>query len=294
MMSAVESKAPLTWHNWVNLLGYLVNFVVTWVSLTGVFGATNSDLSKKYQTLVTPASWAFAIWGPIFIWEGVFAVAQMLPSLRSSETARAMAPYWALASLSQTLWTPVFSQQLLAPSLIFMYGTLLGLVGASLSADQKKMSQKEYWLLRAPISLHLGWIICASAVNTNSVFDFYKAEPHVLLAVAIASFAVIAVAVALFALAAPRPDAWPSLVAAWALAAVSAELKDGKLILSPTRFNPFAWPSLVLQGLSQAAEALSILCLVLAFVAASRRIFTAYEKRSSDASFSEMANVPLA
>lgn len=41
-------------------------------------------VSAAYPTLFTPAGWAFAIWGLIFIMEGVFAIYQLLPSVRST------------------------------------------------------------------------------------------------------------------------------------------------------------------------------------------------------------------
>jgi len=42
-------------------------------------------VSAAYPTLFTPAGWAFAIWGLIFIMEGVFAVYQLLPSVRDTK-----------------------------------------------------------------------------------------------------------------------------------------------------------------------------------------------------------------
>ena len=52
--------------SWLNMLAYLVNLGITYGSLTGAFGATNEELSEKYQSLVTPAGYAFAIWGAIY------------------------------------------------------------------------------------------------------------------------------------------------------------------------------------------------------------------------------------
>ena len=42
-------------------------------------------LQPRYQTIITPASWAFAIWGVIFPAELAFVVVQCLPSARDSE-----------------------------------------------------------------------------------------------------------------------------------------------------------------------------------------------------------------
>ena len=56
---ATSDVIPLGWRNWANLLAYVVNLGLTYSSLTGLFGETNTDLSAKYQTLVTPAGYAF-------------------------------------------------------------------------------------------------------------------------------------------------------------------------------------------------------------------------------------------
>ena len=66
----------------------------------GIFGPTNTQLSAKYQTLVTPAGWAFAIWGPIFIWEGIFAIVQMLPRFRSNPIIQDGIAYWWVARVA--------------------------------------------------------------------------------------------------------------------------------------------------------------------------------------------------
>ena len=76
-------------------MAYLVNFGITYGSLTGAFGQTNEELSAKYQTLITPAGYAFAIWGPIFIWEGAFAIAQLLPRWRQADVVQLLTPWWA-------------------------------------------------------------------------------------------------------------------------------------------------------------------------------------------------------
>ena len=51
--------------NLVNMLAYVLNVVVTYgIGVGGIFDLpTNDELSAKYQTLVTPVGWGFAIWG---------------------------------------------------------------------------------------------------------------------------------------------------------------------------------------------------------------------------------------
>ena len=171
--------------SWLNMLAYLVNLGITYGSLTGAFGATNEELSEKYQSLVTPAGYAFAIWGAIFTWEGIFAVAQMFPSLSTSPVVDTVTPWWIFACCFQVAWTLFFAQDLIPGSLVCMLGILLSLVTAILRTDfLPEISLKEYFLLRAPFSLHCGWIIAASVLNINVLADYYMSSQETLLMLA--------------------------------------------------------------------------------------------------------------
>jgi len=270
---------PLGWKNWANLLAYIANFGVTYGSLTGIFGATNTELSAKYQTLVTPAGWAFAIWGPIFIWEGVFAVAQMLPALRGRPVVTAMTPWWLSACGFQIAWTFFFAQERIIGALICMLGILASLLGGILRADcLLDMSTKDFLLLRGPFSLHGGWVVAASAVNVNVLADYLQGTPEVMLAISIASLAGITAITVLFTFAAPKGEPIICLVAAWALKAVSSELASAQLLKDPSRFNYYDWPELVLNGLSLAALVLCLGSLGLAAVSAARRLLPSESK----------------
>ena len=185
--------------SWLNMLAYLVNLGITYGSLTGAFGATNEELSEKYQSLVTPAGYAFAIWGAIFTWEGIFAVAQMFPSLSTSPVVDTVTPWWIFACCFQVAWTLFFAQDLIPGSLVCMLGILLSLVTAILRTDfLPEISLKEYFLLRAPFSLHCGWIIAASVLNINVLADYYMSSQETLLMLAMVPWQHVAVVICVF------------------------------------------------------------------------------------------------
>jgi len=272
MLAACGGAAPakLERRNWLNLVAYVLNSVITYTSLTGVFGETNTELSDKYQTLITPAGFAFSIWGPIFIWEAVFAVAQMLPRFRGCQVVQVMSPWWWGACLAQCGWTLGCAQDVIPLSLLLMLAILGCLLGASASTDGLDLSWAEYLCLRAPLSLHLGWIAVASAVNANVQFDAAKASPEALLAAAVLSFVGIGMLNAGLAFATKSPDPIANLVAAWAFLAISSELGDASKLADTTRHNPYVWPPVVLGGLRAAAGAAALGMLALALAAAAR------------------------
>lgn len=285
--------AELNSRNWANLIAYFANVLVTYASLTGIFGETNAALSKKYQTLVTPVGWAFSIWGPIFIWEGIFAVAQMLPQLRASAVAQRVTPWWCSACAFQVLWTLFFAREFIASALLCMLAILGSLLGLILSVDSvDTVGLQEFWLLRAPFSLHTGWIVAASAVNANVQADAARASPGILLSFAIVSLGIVFAVVTFFAVAAPKPDPISCVAAAWAVLGVSAELGSPSNLKDPRRFNPYPWDEVILGGVRGAALVLGLSSLAVAALAACLRISRSCGVRGKEDAVEIVTNAP--
>merc|ERR1719499_97279 len=160
-----------------------------------------------------------------------------------------------------------------------MLGILGSLLGMAIQADRGVLSLQEYPLLRAPFALHLGWILCASAVNINVLTDYERAAPGTLLGVAVASLAAILAVVTAFTLATKRAEPIVGLVAAWALAAVASELGDPALLLDPAvRWNYHAWDDTTLEGIRIAASAVASAAGAMAAVAAARLAWAGAQK----------------
>jgi len=277
LSSDEEEEAPvaIAWKNWLNLAAYVFNSVVTYSSLTGIFGATNTELSNKYQTLVTPAGWAFSIWGPIFIWEAVFVAAQFRPRFRNSDIVLRMSPWWWALCAFQAAWTLVFAQDWIAFALLLMLSILASLLGIAWSTDGLQMSAAEFFLLRAPLSLHLGWIIVASTLNLSVLADAMKASQETLLALAILSYAAVLAVATVFTLVVKTPDPVIGIVAAWAFGAIASELNNPVALNDPTRFNASTWDMVTLGGLRQAALGICLLSAAMAVIATVLRILAA-------------------
>merc|ERR1712217_179187 len=170
--------------------------------------------------------------------------------------------------------TLVFAQEWITVALVFMLALLAGLLGLLSRANSVSCASiLEFWLLRAPFSLHAGWVLVASILNVNVQQDYARAWPAVLLALAIVSLAVIFTVSSLCTFAVLQPDSIIPLVAAWALFAVSEELKEATLLLDPAKHNPVAWDRMVLDAVETAASILSLACLGLAVLGAALRIY---------------------
>ena len=175
----------------VNLLAYILNVAVTYgIGAAGLFGfPTNSEVSAKYQTVITPAGWAFAIWGIIFMAQAAWVVQQLLSDRRrnlnpykaveehvSARAVAAVGNRYLYAVLAQAAWTLAFSHEKIALSNVFMVLILwqLFVIVRSLTKLDRGSEPRStidactsYLLLEFPFSIHFGWILAATVVNAN-------------------------------------------------------------------------------------------------------------------------------
>ena len=76
-----QAKDP-TIYNYLNTGGYVFNTILTFFGPAIFNLPTNSELSERYATLVTPSWWTFSIWLIIFLFQGIFVVVQMMEEYR--------------------------------------------------------------------------------------------------------------------------------------------------------------------------------------------------------------------
>jgi hypothetical protein len=192
---------------------------------------TNVEMSALYTSLVTPAGWAFAIWGIIYITETVAALV-LAYALWGTEDAEVLPPVsmglgrpdriltlWLLMNGFQASWSQLFAKERLVLSSLALSGiaaSLLGL-GFEMSGVHGPLG---YFTVCFSIWLHAGWTTAAALVNWNLVLVGRAASAPAQLAAAFAT-SHAALAAALAVLASAGCVALPYGAAlAWALAAI--------------------------------------------------------------------------
>jgi len=153
----------------LNLVFYILNTVITFVSISGAFGKTNTELSEKYQTLITPDGYAFSIWGFIFTLEGIFVLSQLFyaPVRNSKVLSEGVSYWWIAACVVQCAWTFAFAQEVIWLACLFMVSIWISLSMILYNTYYMKYTLTEFWTLVAPFQLHFGWISAASVLNIN-------------------------------------------------------------------------------------------------------------------------------
>jgi len=182
-INSTTSSSSSTLHvlNYANVVAFVLNCVITF-GATAIFSLPdNATLSMKYQTLVTPAPYAFAIWGIIFTAQFIWTIGQCFPSYRSSDlVVKGVGYNYVFACLAQCAWTFCFGFEYMDLSLLAMLSILLPLVRivTTLSTIPAE-TIGQYWLLKFPFEIHAGWIMAATLVNLNVVFVSYTASSNV-------------------------------------------------------------------------------------------------------------------
>lgn len=184
--------------NYLNVVAFAINLAANFAPAPN----TMDELSAKYQTLITPAGYAFSIWGLIFFAEIAFCVAQFLPAFRDSPTAQQLvvgtiAYNFIVANLAQAGWVFAFMwYELIWLSLLCMVTIFVSLARIiynqyQLSSADDDVSAADYWFLKFPVTIHFGWIAVATLVNTNVVIVSQGATAEVQYLAALVCLAMI-------------------------------------------------------------------------------------------------------
>jgi len=249
-----------------NTVSFAINVFVVQTSNFGWYGQTNGDMSRKYQTFATPAGFAFAIWGVIYIAQLFNTIYMNIPSQRKEDNpvVRAMGPWWVAAQLLQVAWTFAFAQEQIILSCCLMAGiyvTLFKLVwNISTYREAHNLSIAEYWLYVFPFSIHLGWITAASIISGNLILRVNFAPLASQLGAGSLSVAVALLSASYFTVI--RRDPVHPAVISWALFALSVQLADPE---NPLPYAAAGTPAVM--GLSWASSAGSIVALVMSLLA---------------------------
>ncbi|KAL4855847.1 hypothetical protein ACK3TF_003614 [Chlorella vulgaris] len=112
----VSSQPPSHMLRIATLVAYVGFIAVNVASNAGWLGATNAEVSAKFPVPLTPAGWAFSIWGLIFSLEGWGVVYQLREAGYDGDGfkarfANATSVNWMAAWLACAGWQVAFAQQ---------------------------------------------------------------------------------------------------------------------------------------------------------------------------------------
>lgn len=191
-----------------------------------VNGVTPDVISAKYPTLLTPADYAFSIWGLIYPGLLAFSVFQLLPA--NAERFRRVRTLYIVSCLLNCSWIFFWHRDQIGICLGIIMLLLVTLLAIAIRL-RCCASLAETWLMQAPFGIYFGWITAAMLVNFM-VFLKYLEAP-------LASSNVLASILILFAAACAvvvRLKLWNffyPLAIAWALTAIAIKQSGNTAIV---------------------------------------------------------------
>ncbi|QNH62757.1 tryptophan-rich sensory protein [Hymenobacter sediminicola] len=257
-MPSSHTPRPATGYSriwrWLAAISVFGNIILNYYSNAFPFnGQSMGDVSAKYPTLLTPAGYAFSIWGLIFLSLAVYSVWQLLPAQRTTGLPDAVAKPLTLASIATASWVVLFAYELIIPSVVTMLLILGALIVAYGRARRRTIDHKAPRWASLPFGLYLGWISVASTINITIGLRQLGWQPgeNVLVLLTLALLAVVVVVALL--LSRQFQEETVALVVAWALVAI--------WVARRAEYPELAW----------AALAGAVLAVLGSFVLASRR-----------------------
>ncbi|MCM3151889.1 TspO/MBR family protein [Priestia megaterium] len=153
----------------LNAIGLAITLLVNYLAnAIPIGGKTTAEASAQVPTLFTPAGYAFAIWGVIYLLLTIWVIRQFFAREDQKEIYARIGIWFFLNCLLNSAWIFIFQNDYYKLSLLVML-FILGTLMIVYSIIQH--SRMTTWFMRLPISLYLGWISVATIVNVFVVFQ---------------------------------------------------------------------------------------------------------------------------
>ncbi len=256
-ISTARAKAELGWAI-ATLVGIAATLAVN--TLSNIFPPGGENVGEIANTtlagvLITPANYAFAIWGLIYLGLIAYGVYQLRCQRRhsrssdlngdsstlvqESRTLGAVSRLLLLACGAQILWIFLFTLQFFTLSIGAMLGILLALMVAYLRLEigQVPSRRARRWFVNYPFSVYLAWISVATVINIASAlyaagWQGWGLGPEIWTVIMVAVTGAIA-AVVIW----QRRDVAFTLVYLWAYGAIAVRHTDQPLIWGSTAIS---------------------------------------------------------
>ena len=203
------------------VLAVIVQIGATFLPQLGL-GAPIGERSDSVRTLITPAGWAFAIWGPLFFCSAVYALWQALPAQRDNDLlarigwlsvpALALQGVWAIYTQFANL--TFVSAIIILASLVYLLAILRVLVDF-----KQPFTLAERTIVAITFSALAAWLTAASIVNVTAALVYHglgDGQDAMLTVGLMLVGGVIAATATLRS----RGNPWYALVFGWALLAI--------------------------------------------------------------------------
>lgn len=209
-----------------------------WLAATGVLGGiATGAVSDKYQTKITPAGYAFAIWSLIYFGMIVFGIYQALPS--QTERFRGLRRIYILSCAANCAWLYFWHQEMILICLAVIF-LLLGTLAFINIKLQNTETNGEYWLAKVPFELYFGWVTAATILNAAIALVYLNVKVSDQAAVILGTSLILIAAALGVIIRWKLKNYFYPLAIAWALTAIAVKQSGQTLIVASAAIGVIA------------------------------------------------------
>lgn len=148
--------------------------VFNWLAAVGrIGGVTPDQISDKYPTLLTPAGYAFTIWSLIYIGLAAFSIYQLLSvNIARYQNLRQL---FIISCVLNCGWIFFWHNEQILACFIIISLLLMVLFAINLKLKTTE-GLREYWLVKAPLSIYFGWVVAATLINFAVLLSYLKVD----------------------------------------------------------------------------------------------------------------------
>ena len=207
----------------------VLNYLANQLPLGGV---TQRELAAEYLLLLTPAGYAFSIWGLIYLGLTVYIISQALPQTRSEPRLRSLDQPFRASCLCNMGWLFAWHHRAVFSSAFLMLGLLLSLawIYRSLDGERGRARRFSERVIERTFSLYLGWVSLAMTLNISIFLKQLGWDGAPLSAQTWSVLLLILLSLLFLSLAVPRRDFALLFILAWAGLGVFAKNRALALI----------------------------------------------------------------
>lgn len=158
----------------VNFLSVILVLLINGLSQAQRWNDTTiGEISGKYDNLFTPASYAFSIWGLIFlmlIGYSLFQIRRAFFSKKETPSITQTGWWFTITNILNTGWVVAFTYDYIGISVLIMLGILFSLLQVIRKTNMERWDAPIEVIVFAwwPICIYAGWIAVATIANVSA------------------------------------------------------------------------------------------------------------------------------
>ncbi|MGO1468501.1 MAG: hypothetical protein ACTHW2_00620 [Tissierella sp.] len=157
------------------LITYLIMVITNGLAnIIPINGVMTGEVSDSYENLFAPAGVTFSVWGVIYallffyiIYQ--FGIFQKKNDSHREDLFQKIGIYFALTSVLNTVWIFTWHYKIIEVSLIIIIAILVLLILINNKTRKMRSSLKDYFFIRLPFSVYMGWITVATIANVTTL-----------------------------------------------------------------------------------------------------------------------------